>query len=60
LLGGGGGGGLQPPWHDGGGVQPPLPHAAASVGNKKNPSAATPNAIAAKMYRAGTVISRHS
>src|SRR5690606_37921543 len=58
--GGGGGVGLQPEWHGGRVGQPPLPQADASVGRRKSPSAATPNAIAARMYRAGTVICRCS
>ncbi|GAM99735.1 hypothetical protein U91I_03390 [alpha proteobacterium U9-1i] len=34
--------------------------ALASVGNKKKPSAAIPNAIAANMYRVGTAMERLS
>jgi ribosomal protein L4 len=59
-VGGGGGGGLQPEWQGGRVGHGPLQLADASVGNKNRPRAATPNAIAARMYRAGTVICRFS
>lgn len=53
LWHGGGAGGWQL-WQGGRGGLQPLQSAEASTGNKMNPNAATPNAIAARMYRNGT------